>query len=149
MADEVCTSQSTIAAYESGSKSPTVRTIEKFANKLGLKFFTSFYPPLTREDRRSLAYHGAIVKKIRANPTDALKRAQANLAKTKRMHPDAWALLNQWSAWLALPLDKLEENLLHPGLFEREMRQVSPFAGLLSARERNQILIRFRRERAQ
>ena len=54
------TSQATIANYESGRKSPTLRTLSRLATSLDWEATVSFYPPLTREDRRSLFLHRAI-----------------------------------------------------------------------------------------
>lgn len=140
------TSQPTIALYESGEKSPTVSTLQRLAASLGLELMVSYLPALTREDRRSLAYHHAIAKLLRQNPEPAIQRARQMVARTIKVHPDAAALLNRWSDWLNLPVDMLIACMLDPGMDTRDMRQVTPFAGLLSARERMHILKRFRKE---
>ena len=59
------TSQPTIAAYESGRKSPTLTTAARLARATGLEMVVDFVPPLTREDRRSLALHDAVIDRIR------------------------------------------------------------------------------------
>jgi transcriptional regulator with XRE-family HTH domain len=57
------TSQPTIAAYEAGRKSPTLVTVYRLARSAGLEATVIFHPPMTREERRSLALHSAIAKR--------------------------------------------------------------------------------------
>ena len=140
------TVQSAIAAYETGAKSPTLRTIEKLASSQSLEMVATYVPRLTREDHRSLAFHRAIVEILRETPVAALSRARRNLRKLTRMHPGAKVLFDAWKAWLALPLEELVTNLLDPLPQAREMRQVSPFSGLLSAQQRARVLREFRKE---
>jgi len=137
------TSQSTIAAYESGKKSPTLRTIDKLAESVGLTVAASYVPKLSREDERSLAYHRAIAKIIRKDTAAVLDRARGNLKKIAQIQPGAKKLFQHWEKWLQLPVDELIENLLDPDPEAREMRQVSPFSGLLKPAERVKILKRF------
>lgn len=140
------TSQPTIADYESGRKSPTVRTLQKLASASGLEFVASFVPAMTREDKRSLAFHRAIVRKLEENPEPVLKRVRANLGKLHKLHPDAAALFHEWGKWLELSVPELQSKLMDPDLEAREMRQVSPFSGILSAKERADILRAFQKE---
>ncbi|OFZ78719.1 MAG: hypothetical protein A2583_08215 [Bdellovibrionales bacterium RIFOXYD1_FULL_53_11] len=140
------TSQSTIAMYESGAKSPTMKTFERLAASVDLDVISEFTPRMTREDRRSLAYHDAIAEVLRKKPGPAIARAERNLKKMTGIHHNANALLCRWSLWLTLPSSELARLLLDPGLMARDMRQVSPFAGILSADDRAKILKRFRRE---
>src|SRR3990167_9461330 len=83
------TSQPTIAAYEAGKKSPTLETLEKLAKSLGLEVAVSFVSPLTREDLRSLAYHQAVIEKLKSEPVVVLASARRNLATMSKKHPDA------------------------------------------------------------
>lgn len=140
------TSQPTIAQYESGAKSPTLATLKKLAAALGLEMMVNFVPPMSREDRRSLAYHRAIAQILKKAGPPSIQHARKNLKKMWQAHPDARALLEEWSHWLELPTDTLIRRVLDPGLMAREMRQVTPFAGLLSPQERVQILKKFRKE---
>ena len=140
------TSQSTIAAYESGTKSPTLRTIRNLAASLDMEMAVDFIPRMTREDRRSLAFHRAIAALLEHDPSPVIDRARRNLARLCEAHPHATALLNRWRDWLELPPRHLVANMLDPRPHAREMRQVSPFSGMLCARDRARILRRFRRE---
>ncbi len=140
------TSQSTIAAYETGAKSPTLRTVENLARSQNLEMLVTYMPQMTREDKRSLAFHRAIVEILRKDPDPILSRAIRNVEKLGKMHPGAQMLFNQWKEWLTLPLKNLISKILDPFPEAREMRQVSPFSGVLSPKQRARILRRFRKE---
>ena len=99
----------------------------------------------TRECRRSLAFHRALAKVLLDDPECVYGRASAHLGRLERLHPHAAALWVRWRSWLALPPPVLAERLMEPGPLADEMRHVSPFAGILSARERRDVLLAFRR----
>ena len=143
------TSQSAIAAYESGAKSPTLRTIDQLAASLGVECVVGFVPRMSREDRRSLAFHRAIAALIEADAPSTIGRAERNLARLNDAHPHAVVLFNRWREWLALSPRQLAARMLDPGLAAREMRQVSPFSGMLSPRARADILREFGRSERQ
>jgi len=138
------TSQSTIAAYETGAKSPTLRTMENLAKSLRKEMVVNYMPQLTREDKRSLAFHRAIADILLKTSTPTIARAKRNLEKLVVIHPGAVNLLDRWKIWLELPVNELITNLLDPFPLAREMRHVSPFSGILSTQERTQILQQFR-----
>ena len=56
------TSQPTVAAYESGAESPTLRTLHRLARAASAELVVRAVPALTREDRRSLAWHEAVAR---------------------------------------------------------------------------------------
>ena len=129
------TSQPTIAAYESGRKSPTWRTVERLADAVGRQASVRFFPPLTREDRRSLALHASIADRLRADPDAVLDRARASLSHMRSLHPGV-DLLDEWEALLRRPLPALLSVLGDPSPRARELRHVTPFSGVLTARQR-------------
>lgn len=133
------TSQSAIAAYEGGRKSPTWRTVERMAHAAGMTVEVRFVSPLTREDRRSLSLHEAIGERLRAEPDAILTRARASLARMRALHPGARLLLDEWQCLLRRPLDALLPVLTDPAPWARELRHVTPFTGILSAAERAQV----------
>jgi transcriptional regulator with XRE-family HTH domain len=146
LAKRARTSQSTIAAYESGSKSPTLRTLVRIARAAEMELDWVISPALTREDRRSLAYHRVVAEKLLRNPAEIVAHASSNLDRLISMHPNARALLDQWQVWLSLRPDCLAELLTAHHETAREMRQVSPFSGVLSPAERTRILRQFRED---
>ena len=130
------TSQPTIAAYETGKKTPSLRTLRRLARAVDLEARTLFVPPTTREDRRSLALHEAIAERLLKAPRAVVGRARRTLALTRKRNPGARALLEEWDVFLRLPPSDLVEVLRDPRPRARELRQVTPFAGILSAAER-------------
>ena len=67
------TSQPTIAAYESGAKVPSLRTLRRLAGAAGFELDLGITPPLTREERRSLYLHRAIVRRLVEDPFSSRK----------------------------------------------------------------------------
>lgn len=139
------TSQSAIAAYESGRKSPTWRTVERLAQAAGCHVDLRYVPPLTREDRRSLALHAAIAIRLREDPTEVLAHARASLTRMRTLHPGARPLLDEWRLLLRRPINALVPVLLDPSPWSRQLRHVTPFSGILSARERAHVYREFSR----
>jgi len=139
LAERAGTSQSAIAAYESGRKSPTWRTVERLAQAAGREVDVRFVPTLTREDRRSLALHSAVAARLREQPDVVLLRARASLARMRALHPGARPLLDEWRVLLRRPIDALVPVLTDPKPWARELRHVTPFTGSLSAAERAQV----------
>ena len=139
------TSQPTIAGYESGKKSPTLRTLTRIARAAGLEPFVVFVPAMTREDRRSLALHRAIADRLVESPRDVLEKAQRNLLLMQNRHPHAHSLLAEWGEILLKPVDEIAVALLDPSLRGRDLRKVTPFAGVLSAADRAKVYRQFAR----
>jgi transcriptional regulator with XRE-family HTH domain len=139
LAELAGTSQPTIAAYESGSKTPNLRTLRRLARAVGLEARTLFVPAMTREDRRSLALHEAIAERLLEDPRGVVARARRTLDLMIEKHPHAEALLSEWDPILGLPVSDLVEVLRDPRPRARELRHVTPFAGILSAAERTTV----------
>ena len=102
----------------------------------------------TREDRRSLAFHHAVAQKLRAEPEWVLRRARRHLDKlaAQNLHPYAVQLLARWDDWLQLPVEDLAKAITTmDDWLARDLRQMSPFAGILTANERRLVLAEFRR----
>ena len=137
------TSQPTIAAYESGRKAPTLRTLARLAASSGLELVVDFVPPLTREERRSLHLHAAIAAKLAEDPSVVLAQARHVLELMLETHPEAASLLREWELLLDLPVPHLRSLLTDPRPHARELRQVTPFAGVLTARERAAVYRKF------
>jgi len=133
------TSQPAIAAYEAGDKSPTLTTLERLARAVGLEATVDFVPALTREERRSLALHRAIAARLEQNPARVLAQARRTLARMAAAAPMPSVLLREWAVLLERPLDALLPVLTDPRPWARELRHVTPFAGVLSGAERAEV----------
>ncbi len=132
-------SQPTIAAYEAGRKSPTVSTLQRLASAVGLAAAVEYHPPLTREDRRSLALHRVIAARLRSDPVRVLAQARRNLGRMLGESPAPTQSLREWHVLLDRPLELLLPLLTDPDPWARELRHVTPFAGVLSASERAKV----------
>ena len=142
------TSQPTIAAYESGRKSPSLRTLSRMARAVGLEAVVVFPPAMTREDRRSLVLHRAIADHLQAHPAETLHRAGRNLALMRGRNPQAADLLGEWDEILGRPVEAIVTAILDPGQRARDLRKVTPFAGVLEPHERTRVYREFARRDA-
>jgi hypothetical protein len=83
----------------------------------------------------SLALHRAVAERLLAKP-ELLERARRRVAMWLLDGSVARPYAEAWRAVLEEPVDAVARVLLDPGERARQMRQASPFAGLLSPRER-------------
>jgi transcriptional regulator with XRE-family HTH domain len=139
------TSQPTIAAYESWAKSPTLRTLERLAESVGLEVHPTFVPPMTREERRSLALHLAIAERFVEDAALVRRIARQNLRTMRAANPAATETLRAWQRALDGPDEELVDLLRDPRPRARALRQVTPFAGVLDPAERWEVYRRFAR----
>lgn len=139
LANVAGTSQPTIASYEADQKSPTFRTLQRLADASGVIMDVRVYSSLTREERRSLALHAAIAKRLQEAPESTIALARANLARMRERHPGAVQLLREWKVLLERPTEALLPTLTDLSEWARELRHATPFGGVLSARERTAV----------
>lgn len=144
LADLAGTSQPAIAAYEAGRRTPTLGTLERLARAVDLELAVEFVSPSTREDRRSLFLHEAVAARLEKGPDAVISRARRNLAFLRTRHPHARRAFDEWEDLLERPVSELTEALRDPRPHARELRQVSPFAGIFSASERAALYREFR-----
>lgn len=140
------TSQPTIAAYEADRKSPTVDTLRRLAKCVGLEATVEYHPSLTREERRSLVLHRAIARRLIDDPQGVLARARRNVARMTERNSGSSPALREWMVLLDRPLPALLPLLADPDPWARELRHVTPFAGVLSAAERAAVYRAFAEE---
>ena len=98
---------------------------------------------MTREDRRSLALHETIAQRLLDDPDAIVQRARDTLDLMAERHPGAAPLLTEWELILRRPVSEIAEVLLDPRPKARELRHVTPFAGILSPAERAEVYRRF------
>jgi len=96
---------------------------------------------LTRDQRRSLWLAYATAGRIVEDPESARSLALTNLERmraTSRGQARRW--IDDWDHLLQGSIDRLLMVLVSPSPQSRELRQNSPFAGLLDETERSRIL---------
>jgi excisionase family DNA binding protein len=103
--------------------------------------------PLTREQEQSRWLHAAIAGRLVAEPDAVLGRARENVDRFSAVHSGTMA-----ARWLGLWRDVLNEGpdrvlsvLVSDDPEAAEMRQNSPFTGILPVGERRDVLASFRR----
>ena len=92
-------------------------------------------------DARSLALHRVVAEKLRTDPA-LLERARVRVEAWRAsgaVHPH---YANAWLEALSGPREELLGLLVDDGERARELRQVSPFAGVIDARTRWAVLRR-------
>jgi excisionase family DNA binding protein len=102
-------------------------------------------PPLTRDQLKSLWLHRAVAGRLVADPDAVLGRARNNLAQLRRVHADGRAAkwLDQWQATLDEGVEAVLEVLTSRAPHAVELRQNSPFAGVLTEADRQAVLAAF------
>lgn len=106
---------------------------------------------MTEEQRQQLWMHRALLTHLLTRPEEVMGLARENIRRWSSMHrPDGRTVeyLREWDSILARGLDATIDTLLSTSPRARELRQNSPFAGVLSQAERNQVLRTFREKRA-
>lgn len=100
---------------------------------------------LTHQERKSWLLHLAVANELLVRPDPTLRRARANIVKGREVHrPGSMAAgyLARWEALLDEGIDSVIQVLVDRGQTARDLRSTSPFAGVLSERQRAKILER-------
>lgn len=95
---------------------------------------------MTRDQRRSLWLAYAVAGRLVEDPDSVLSMARENLDRMRqasRGRAKRW--LDEWERLLDGPMDRLLRNLTSHSPKGRELRQNSPFAGVLSDAERERV----------
>ena len=139
LARAAATSQPTVAAYEAGRKSPTLGTLKRMAEAVDLEASVVFHPPMNREERRSLLLHEEIATRLAEDPAGVLTKARRTLERMSHGPAGASQAIREWHVLLDRPLEDLIPVLVDPSPWGRELRHVTPFAGVLTAAERTAV----------
>ena len=134
LAARAATSRTRINSYEKERVHPTADTLARILDAMGLEL--GAVPKLTYEERRSLAISTAVATKLLADPDGVIGKARSNTERMRAAasHEHAWISL--WEALLDLGVSYVAEVLTSKEQFARDLRQSSPFAGVLTDEER-------------
>ena len=91
---------------------------------------------MTRDQERSLFLHAVIVKELRSREAEVVEIARRNVSHMRSVNPRAAPLLDEWKRILQGTTDYIAERALDPSLHGRDLRQVTPFAGVLTSAQR-------------
>ena len=100
---------------------------------------------LARDELRSLWLHRVVAAKVIDEPMRARTLALRNLERMRAAHPRGrvLAILAEWEQLVLGPTERLLEVLTAPAARPVELRQSSPFAGLLTDQDRQRALSSF------
>ena len=134
------TSGPTLAAYESGAKEPRLSTLDRMAGRADYRVEVRLVPSgrgaalRSRRERRSLALAAATAAAVERNFAGACRVAEENLKLSDVVVGNNAA--RQWNAeWrqvLARGPKAVRSTLLDSSAHGHDMRQMTPFAGLLT-----------------
>lgn len=101
---------------------------------------------LTRDQERSLWLHRVVAGRLAVDPDTVLAHVRSNVEHLARVHPTgvtvAW--LAEWRRLLDSGLDAVFDALTSRNRWAVELRQNSPFAGIIDEQERQAALTAFR-----
>jgi transcriptional regulator with XRE-family HTH domain len=144
LAREAGVSPASVDRIEHGRVSATA-TLERILRSIGYVLELDAVPdrvvPLTREDLRSLSYHRLVAAKLLENPQAVIAKAHSNLARMRRVDTTGRSsrYLEAWNRLLDGTECELVTALLDHSEQARDLRQASPFAGVLTPVERAQV----------
>ena len=104
--------------------------------------------PMTHEERKQLWMHQAMLTHLLTRPDEVIERARENIRRWSSMHrPDGKTVeyLREWESVLDQGIEAVVEAVLSTSPRARELRNSSPFAGVLDETERAQALRTFHR----
>lgn len=144
LAEIAGTSGPTVAAYESGAKEPRLSTIQRLAGSVGLHVDLRVSPAgrgarqRARRERRSLALAAATTAAVERDFPTARRLAERNLDRADAQVGDnaASRWIEEWRHVLDHGAAAVRRTLLDPSDHGHDMRQMAPFAGLLTEGER-------------
>lgn len=103
--------------------------------------------PLTEEREKSLWLHRAVLGELVQDPEGTIEIARANLASARARHARASAYIDGWEKVLDGGVDEIAKVLVGRDEWSCELRQNTPFAGVLSEQVRQSVLRSFRMSR--
>jgi len=103
--------------------------------------------PLTQDQLRSLWLHRAAAAHVAKEPMDSLERAKRRANRLLAREPDGTRWLEQWVRLINQGPETVMRVMTSTDPVARELRQNSPFLGLLSDAERRQVLDAFAAQR--
>lgn len=147
LADKLGVSVSAVQQYERSESTGSIRvkTLKKVLGALGASYEPSVDrtpPGLRREEALNLALHREIAKKLIDTPDEVRTVARRNIPKIRQNVSGAGpvGLVNEWEQLISGPVNVLLSAMLDESRHGSELRQNTPFAGVLSQDERLSVI---------
>lgn len=146
--------QSMVSRIESGQTDPSVTTLARVLAGLGAELRLELKSLETggagrREKQRSLWLNRLVVGELTRDPDRVLAIASDNIARWRDIHagrPSILAALDRWSEILDDGVESIVATLTGQSEEAEDLRQNSPFAGVLNEKQREQALASFRNQ---
>lgn len=100
---------------------------------------------MSRDQARSLFLHEAVAQELRSCGTEGIAIARRNIARMRSANPHASPLLDEWERILQGTIEQIIARMLDPGVRGQDLRQVSPFSGILTPAQRADVYRAFGR----
>jgi excisionase family DNA binding protein len=126
-------------------RSPTQRRLRRSeVEALSARTETHRHP--NRDQRQSRWLNAAVAGRVVSDPAGTLEHALRNLQRLRTAHPSGMSArwLDRWQAILEAGPEAVLDTLMSVTPEAIELRQNSPFAGVLSDEERRTVLASFR-----
>ena len=143
--------QSMLSRLESGETQPSVATLQRIVGGLGTQLHLELRTPDSQEPRRekerSLWLNRIVVGELLRDPDRAIAIARENIDRWRDVHAERAPILvalDRWSEVLDEGPDAIIDALTGRSEDAEDLRQNSPFAGVLTPQQREQGLASFR-----
>ena len=138
-----CSRQHVVDLCDSGALRYVSVGTHRRVRRADVDAFTS--PLLRREQERSLWLHRAVAGRLAIDTEGVLSTATKNLRRLAEVHPSGMTAryLRRWQEVVDAGPDTVFEALTTDAEWAVELRQNSPFAGVLSESERAAVLASF------
>lgn len=144
--------QPMLSRIESGQTDPGMTTLVRVLAGLGAQLHLELKPLESggagrREKQRSLWLNRIVVGELVRDPDRALMIARDNITRWREIHagrPSILAALDRWSEIIDQGIESVVATLTGQNEESEDLRQNSPFAGVLSQEQREQALTSFR-----
>lgn len=144
--------QSMLSRIEAGETHPSVATLQRVLDGLGAELHLEVRPPESggegrREKQRSLWLNRLVVGELVRDPDRVVAIARENITRWRGVHagrPSILAALDRWSEILDEGVEAIAAILTGQSEEAEDLRQNSPFAGVLTQEQREQALASFR-----
>jgi transcriptional regulator with XRE-family HTH domain len=136
-------SNSSLVAYAKGRQDPGLATLVRLADAAGCDLVIEVRPRMSEPEIRTLELHRAVALKIETNPTEMIAIARRNLTLMREsdQYGRSSFYFDTWQTLLDGPLGDLLRVMVSTDATAKELRQASPFSGILSDHERFEVLM--------
>ncbi|MGH9917913.1 MAG: helix-turn-helix domain-containing protein [Nitrososphaerales archaeon] len=142
-------SNASLIAYAKGRQDPGLTMLQRLADAANCDLVVEVRPRLTPPELRTLELHRLIAEKLEEDPERVLAIANQNLELMRRTDHGRHSrpYLDAWQVLLCGPKRDLARVMVSTDAVARDLRQASPFSGVLSEKERISALLRTDGER--